>query len=637
MCGISGYINLKNSFVDPSFVKEMNRLQKHRGPDGEETWVEKNVTLGHVRLSIIDLSEEASQPMKSNDGRFIITYNGEIYNYKELRTDLIKKGISFRTQSDTEVILKLYSIYGFKSLSYLRGMFALALWDRKKQELFIARDRIGIKPLYYLIDNDKIIFASEIKAIAGVVKELKFNLEGFYSYFRTALFTDDETVFKKIKQLLPGHFLILNSDHEIKIEKYWDLKEYFSNSQHFSFNKTLKDFDEILNETVGYHNVSDVPVGTFLSGGLDSSLITALTTKHNPGLNTISIVFPEKNEYYNEEKYSSLVAEKYHTNLRQLKFSGNFLDRLPQLAWYADEPFGIASAYALFDLSAEMQKTNKVVLTGDGADELLGGYYRLYENDLLKYSNYRYLLSGIAHLIKPFIPVSGDKKLLELYLKLISKSGTKSFNFSQSSSYSTTNSYKILNNEYVFKALDIWKKNSRMEYYEELLIKDELKKKLYSLMKTRLVDEMLKKVDRMTMANSLEARVPFLDHKLVEYSATIPSKFLYRKTDSKITTKYILRKISEKYLPDDIIYRDKHGFNIPFNEWIRDKGEIIMGTINNGYLLKNNIIDEPEVNKMIKMHNEGSINAQYPILNLFCFECWYLAYKSNIPGFSLSV
>jgi asparagine synthase (glutamine-hydrolysing) len=516
-------------------------------------------------------------------------------------------------------------------------MFAFALWDRRKQELFIARDRIGIKPLYYLIDNDKIIFASEIKAIAGVVKEMKLNLDGFYSYFRTAIFTKENTVFENIRQLSPGHFLILNSSNKVIIEKYWDLNEHFSDGQNCSLDNTLKRLDDVLHETVGYHTVSDVPVGTFLSGGLDSSLITALATKQNPGLNTISIVFPEKNEYYNEEKYSSLVADRYHTNHRRLNFSGNFLERLPQLAWYADEPFGVTSAYALFDLSAEMRRTNKVVLTGDGADELLGGYYRLYENDLLKYSKYRFLLSGIAHLIKPFIPVSGDKELLKLYLKLISKSGTKSFNFSQSSSYSTTNSFTILSNEYVYKALDIWKKNSRKEYYEELLIKDELKKKLYSLMKTRLVDEMLKKVDRMTMANSLEARVPFLDHKLVEFSVTLPSKFLSLKTGGKIETKHVLRKAAEKYLPDNIIYREKHGFNIPFNEWIRDKSGIITDTIYNGYLLKNNIIDKAELNKTIRMHNSGSINAQYPILNLFCFECWCLAYKSNIPGFRLSV
>jgi asparagine synthase (glutamine-hydrolysing) len=637
MCGISGYISLKNSLVDSSLVKEMNRLQKHRGPDGEGIWAEGNVSLGHVRLSIIDLSENASQPMKSEDGRFIITYNGEIYNYRELRTDLIKNGILLRTQSDTEVILKLFAIYGPESLDYLRGMFAFSIWDCKRRELFIARDRIGIKPLYYLLDEDKIIFASEIKAIAGVVKAMKLNLNGFYTYFRTGLFTEDETVFENVRQLLPGHFLKYDSNNKVTVEKFWDLKEHFSNENNLSFNKTIDTFDEILAETVGYHNVSDVPVGTFLSGGLDSSLITALTTKFNPHLNTISIVFPEESEYYNEEKYSNSIAEKYQTKHKKLKFSGNFLDKLPELAWFGDEPFGITSAYALFNLSAEMRNTNKVVLTGDGADELLGGYYRLYENDISKYSNFRYLLSGIAYMIRPFIPLSNDKKLLDFYLKLVSRSGTKSFNFSESSSYSTTGSLKVLNNEFIFNALDAWKRNSRIEYYEELILKDELKKKLYSLMKTRLVDEMLKKVDRMTMANSLEARVPFLDHKLVEFSAAIPSTFLFLKDGNKIQTKYILRKVSERHLDNEIVYREKHGFNIPFGQWIKEKYEIITSIIYDGYLLRNNIVDEAEVSKMIKLHNEGVVNSQSPILNLFCFECWYLAYNHNIPDFKLSI
>lgn len=616
----------------------MNRLQRHRGPDGEGIWQEGNIALGHVRLSIIDLSSAASQPMVSVDGRFVITYNGEIYNYRELQSELRQNGIIFKTDSDTEVILALFSRYGLKCIERLRGMFAFAIWDRKKEELTVVRDRIGIKPLYYWKDEEKIIFASEIKAIASVIKDMTLNLSGFYTYFRTSLYENDQTVFENIKQLQPGHFAVINLQKDINAGKYWDLKEYFSDKRKpDSFNMTVSKLDEILKESVRYHNVSDVPVGTFLSGGLDSSLVTAMSARLNKGMNTISMVFPGNAPYYDEDEFSSYMASKLNTNHRRIYFSGNFLGELGQLAWYADEPFGIASAYALFELSREMRKSNKVVLTGDGADELFGGYYRLYENDLLKYSNYRYLLNGLAEIIKPFISFSGDRRLCNLYLKLISKSGNKSFNFSQSSSYSSTNSFSVLSREYIFEALGKWKNNSRMEYYEEILTNDYLKKKIYSLMKTRLIDEMLKKVDRMSMANSLEARVPLLDYKLVEYAAAIPSEFLYRKQGQVLETKFILRKVSERYLPSQIINRVKHGFNIPFKDWIKDRNEIITDTVNNGFLQNQGIIDLLEVNKMIDKHNNGEHNAQYPILNLYCFESWYKSYKSNIPGFNLTI
>ena len=638
MCGIAGIIC--NNFIQERELDTMAQSISYRGPDNQGIYIDKNVGFGHRRLSIIDLSEAANQPMISNSTNTVIIFNGEIYNYKILRKELLGKGVAFRTNSDTEVILELYQLYGKEFVHKLRGMFAIALYDKLKQKVFLYRDRLGIKPLYFADLEKGFYFASEIKAIASVVKGFKINLNAFYYYLRTSLFTEDATVFSEVKQLKPGHYIEYSvSSLSMRITKYYDIYDVyllpqFDDSEEYLIEK----FSEKFNQVIQMHLIADVPVGTFLSGGLDSSIVTALSAKNSNSdkLYTASIIFPNEQTYYNEESFSDMVANDCHTKHDKIIFNGDFLRKMKQFAWYADEPFGIVSSYALFYLSEEVSKNVKVVLTGDGADENLAGYLGLFTPFRSKYSNYRYFLKIAAELIKP-LTFFDSGTFQQNYLKLIDKSGDESYDFSNAATYPSTMSYELLQKEHFHSAVNLWKNNNRKLYYSMLQNQSDLRKKLFAITKTRLIDEMLKKVDRMTMAHSLEARVPFLDHELVEFIIRLPDNLKFQYHNGKLLNKYILRKTSEQYLNKKIIYREKHGFDMPLEKWIREDIDIIKDELLNGFLVKNKIMSANKIEKLLNNHLSGRSNSMFVILNLFSFESWYISYTDKIDSFSLSI
>ncbi len=637
MCGINGIIsNNKKKDLLRAQISKMNKIISHRGPDGEGVYCENGIALGHRRLSIIDLSENAAQPMFSASKRYVITFNGEIYNYKELRTLLNSKGVKLKTKSDTEVVLELFILNGVNSIHLLRGMFAFSIWDIKAKELYLFRDRIGIKPVYFQKKNNELIFSSEIKGVASVNTELSIDWDSFTNYFRTGLYTGNNTVFKEVKKLDPGHYIHYKATGTIlKIKQYYNLIDNYNKPFITGTDDDLIDgFFEKLNETVKYHLVSDVPVASFLSGGLDSSMITALMRKNlgEKQLNSTSIVYHKNYSGANEESFSDIVANHLNTNHEKVYLESTIFSDMENLAWFSDEPFGIISSYAIYYLSAIAKKKNKVVLTGDGADEVLGGYYGLFQPLKHRYSNYRHILGFGSNFLKPMVS-DNNTRIKSLYLRFVDYSQNNAYNFANQSSYNSTTILSLLNKNLLFKGLNNWKNNNRKIFYEELVNESDLRKKTYSLIRTRLVDEMLTKVDRMTMAQSLEARVPFLDHELIEYSIKLPDSIKYNiKEVFEQRNKYVLRKAAKKVLPNSIIDRKKQGFNVPINEWISKENKNIAEIIINGTLVNNNIVLKNDLEKFI---TNTSNRKAMPMLNMLCFEKWVKAYNNKLPNLKI--
>ena len=637
MCGVNGIIStLLNENELKTNISSMNQTLYHRGPDSQDILVKDNVALGHTRLSIIDLSDSAKQPMTSRNKRYTISFNGEIYNYKELKNFIQKKGVNFRTNSDTEVILELFSLYGISSINKLRGMFAFAIWDSLNKELFLVRDRIGIKPMYYNVTKkSELIFSSEIKGIASVKKYLSINWNSFTNFFRSGFYTEDETVFNEIKKLKPGHYLKYNSSSKsLEINQYYDLKKIYEYELIDGDEKKLTNllFDK-LDETVKYHLVSDVSVGSFLSGGLDSSLINAFMQKnlYDKNINSTSIVYNQSYNGFNEEEFSDVVANHLSTNHFKVPLNSKIFSEMEKLAWYADEPFGAMSSYAIYYLSKVARENNKVVLTGDGADEILAGYNGLHQPLEHKFNSFKSFFGTSAAFLSPFVDNLNDSFKYK-YLRLVDYSQDNAYNFSNQSTYNNTSVLCMLNNQLFKSGLENWKNNNKRFYYNELTNQSEIRKKTYSLMKTRLVDEMLTKVDRMTMAQSIEARVPFLDHELVELCIRLPDYLKYNLLAQEgKRNKYVLRKIGEQILPKKIIERRKQGFNVPAYDWILQESQNTIQSIMEGQLIQNQIVIKSEFEKCLK-----NSKTYLPILNMLSFEKWYTAYTNRFPNLKIS-
>jgi asparagine synthase (glutamine-hydrolysing) len=640
MCGIAGYFTKTSEASDT--LQAMIRSIAHRGPDGEGQWQQGRVALAHRRLSIIDLSPEAAQPMHSADGTLHIVFNGEIYNYKDLRQQLLGNGTQCRTGSDTEVILHLYQAHGMAAFKLLRGMFALAMWDDSKKELLLVRDRLGIKPLYYLFDDDGIFFASEIKAIAVARPKLTFDRSSFWRFLRTSTFMEPDTVFNEIKRVQPGTCMTV-SGSGIIVTKFWSLDEVYAVPvvHYASEGSAIQKFSDNLEDAVKYHMVADVPVGAFLSGGLDSSIVVSCMKRVEPGqaVRTFSIVFPEEHGRYDESSFSRAVSNHVGTDHAEVTFRPDFLNDLDELAWHCDEPFGILSSYALYYLARHASQFTKVVLTGDGGDELLAGYQG-YTNMPVPYpppARFALRIAGdVARVVQRLSPVLRDQ-LTVAWIKLLRKGESDGVWFSEHNAYVGSLCYGALNDEFTSEAWQSWSRNSGAEYYEAIAGDSSLRRMLYSSMKARLVDEMLTKVDRMTMAHSLEARVPFLDHRLVESSVSLPDSLKLKEVNGKKTGKYILKKAAEAYLPHDIIWREKHGFDVPFSEWLlRGHLDAIKDSIMNGWLVQERILNRKRIERLLQDHRDRHADHGQFIANLMIFERWYQVYATRIPGFSLS-
>jgi len=562
VCGIYGIVNWNQCPVDKSQLKARTDTLAHRGPDEEGYYIRKYVGLGHRRLSIIDLGT-GQQPMSNEDGTVWITYNGEIYNYPDLKRELEKKGHRFKTNSDTEIIIHGYEEWEENVLQRLRGMFAFAILDEKKGELFLARDRLGKKPLVYYTGKDKFTFSSEIKAIVDdrtVPREI--NLKGLNDYFDYGYVPAPETIYKNIWKLKPAHYLKIDisSPSEARQVKYWHLD--YENNLSLSEDEIINTLLELLRESIRIRLISDVPLGALLSGGIDSSTIVRLMAEVAPEqIKTFSVGFAEKE--FSETSFSRQLANKIGSDHHEYIVAPDIRDLLPKLVYHFDEPFADASAIPTYYVSKMARQNVKVCLSGDGGDEMFAGYDRynhclgLGMMDFLPLGVRTCLFGGLSHLYP-------KERKGYTFIKGVGQDPDDRFFEYMRNQYGYIEKEKIFNKD-IYQVIQKYYAGS--DYFRESInstISDPLTRYLDLDVRTYLHNDILTKVDITSMMNSLEIRVPMLDHKFVEYAAKIPSHYKFRNGQSK----YILKKAMSGLLPADILTRKKMGFGVPLRSWM---------------------------------------------------------------------
>ena len=615
MCGITGIYNFHSQRpVSRGLLERMIRILAHRGPDDEGIFLDAACGLGHRRLSILDLTERGHQPMTTPDGRYTISYNGEIYNYLELRKDLESRGCIFHTNTDTEVVLTLYSLQGPSCLGRLNGMFAIAIWDSVERKLFLARDRIGIKPLYYSETADGIVFGSEVKALLACPEMCsQVNLPLVDTYFNFGYVPGKKTLFQGINKLLPSHWLIADSQG-IRCERYWDI-QYAPNLQR-SADDTAEELRELLLDAVRIHMRSDVPVGVFLSGGLDSSTTVALLAE--AGFNdvkTFSVAYKEGAEF-DETSYAQVVAKRFHTDHHILYVDpADFKDFVPQFVWYMDEPVTEAAAISLYFIAKLLRTHVTVALSGEGADELYAGY------DIYKYMSwieqYRKLPQAMRALgVEPILSaVGGDK--MQKYLRLARLPLEQRY---CGVSLNGQDYSSLYTEELAATLKEATEDPPLASYYARTAGRDPLTRMLYSDLNSWLVDDLLIKADKMTMANSVELRVPFLDYRVVEQAATIPSSMKLRGGNSK----WILKQAMRQRLPDEILNRKKTGFPTPLAAMFRqDLSGYLRDLLLSSRCLHRGYFRREAIEKLIGEHTNKRKDHHKLLWQLIVLEEWH--------------
>ncbi len=600
MCGITGYINFDNKKPgDFSVVRRMADSIIHRGPDAEGFYVKNNVALGHRRLSILDLNT-GSQPMYNEDKTIVVIFNGEIYNYIELREELKAFGYEFRTRSDTEVIIKSYEKWGIDCQLKFNGCWAFALWDDQKQQMFLSRDRIGEKPLHYAVYNNSLVFGSEIKSLFAYGIPREVSLEMVEVYLVMTNIPEPHSFFNHIKKLQAGHYVIVKNGSLAEI-KYWDLPEIDENNMVSDKKRIYEKFSYLLEDSVKIRMRCDVPFGAFLSGGLDSSSIVALMSKISPyQVNTFTIGFDEK--AFDESSLAADVALRFGTkHYRGTVTTYDFNRMIERMALHYDEPFGDSSAIPVDYVSRFAAKQVKMVLTGDGGDEVLSGYTS-YQG--IKLAN---IIKKVPSPLINLFPVVNDR-IASFF------SGNLRYKMNKASSIVRTANlefYRRIAEKTAFtdflsiKELTKDLKNiiKIEDYIEEFMGKTKYKHDFYKLIylnfKYNLPNDYLVKVDRMSMANSLEARIPFLDHRLIEYMVNVDKNIKLQGWERKS----ILRNTIGKKLPQNILSAPKKGFEIPLREWFRE--DSLKYIINNNVSNLNGILNSKVINRLVNENRLG--------------------------------
>jgi len=609
MCGIVGIFNLNGQNVDSALLERLNAALVHRGPDDSGQLVQQNIGLAMRRLAIIDL-EQGRQPIYNEDKTVAVVFNGEIYNFLELRAKLKARGHQFKTHTDTEVIVHLYEEEGLNVSAYLNGMFAFALWDAAKEQLLIARDHLGIKPLYYSVKDGLFAFASELKALKPLLKESNIDIEALNQFLALRYIPAPLTIYKEVKKLLPAHYLVIKKQ-KIELKKYWDLK--FGSTLSLSKEEWVARTKHTLSAAVKRQMIADVPLGAFLSGGLDSSIVVALMSHHSAQpVKTFSVSFPLLTGF-DEAPYARAVAKKFHCDHHEKIVEARAVDFLTQLVQQFDEPMADPAALPTFLISKVASKKVKVVLTGEGGDELFGGYkwYRTSQQRLpLPASVSRYLAVKAGQWLK------GRRGQRTLQLLLYPTLAEKYFEVALTSVFSTEERAQLLTNSIKAQLKSL----SLLPSFDQLLTEAQKFNKLNQMQyldtKIWLEGDPLVKVDRMTMATSLEARVPFLDKEVVELAVQLPSEL---KINGQ--SKLVLREAFRDLLPKEVIDRPKHGFDLPLDNWLRyDLKELFQAKVLENHHL-DAYLNKKAVHRLFQQHLKG-LNLGFKLWTLLVFGIW---------------
>ncbi len=607
MCGIAGSVNFKLPY------RVIDRQMLHRGPDEQNGFIEDNVNFYHLRLSILDIAG-GKQPMQL-DGRYTIIFNGEIYNHNEIRAKLNLRG---NTSSDTETILLLYQKFGVDFLNYLEGMFAFAIYDKQQKQLFIARDRAGKKPLYFFNDGEKVVFASELNCLKGLLP-LQMDNAQFYHYLRLGSFYKSATPYKDVQELNAGHYLLIDCNNlSITNKCWWNIAGFYKKPNSDSFEEGLYKVDTYLNAAVKRRvESSDLEVGSFLSGGIDSGLVTAIASHYNNKIKTFTVSFAGE---YDEAPLAKLVASKYQTHHTEIQISFDHLKNdIEKILCNYGEPFFDSSAIPSYYVSLAAKKHLTVILNGDGADELFGGYRRYVPFARYDFFNTNAVLSNVAAVSKRLLPAPNNKKTKYNYLyRLLSLASKSNLEIYLSAGVDILEDYEdnILNpgHDYLqamrtdFNAIA----NSDISGLKKIMQMD---------FDTTLFSDLLVKMDIANMANSLEGRSPFLCKELLEYAPGMNDNFKINGS----TTKYLLRQLSKKYLPSELVNQPKRGFEIPLKSWVgHELKEVVFDYVGAANAISRTFFKAGFLNNLlnnnIKMPAEKRAKILWSLLSL---EIWY--------------
>lgn len=602
MCGFVGFCD--DSKNKKKIIRDMADIIKHRGPDSDGYYVDNNIALGFRRLSIIDL-DKGSQPIFNEDKNKVIVFNGEIYNYKEIREELKSKGHKFSTNTDTEVILHGYEEYKEDILNKLRGMFAFVIYDIKEKSLFGARDFYGIKPFYYYYDNENFLFGSEIKSFLGnpnFKKELNKDMLSQYLTFQCSI--GEDTFFKNTYKLLPGHYFIYK-DKELEVKKYYEVKLEPNDDK--SLEEWVSGIREVIDNSVLAHKVSDVEVGSFLSSGVDSSLIAKLSSVDK----TFTVGYDNKK--YSEIDYAKEFSDKINVSNVSKKISKEeYFKEFSNVQYYMDEPLADASAVMLYFLSKTASKHVKVCLSGEGADEIFGGYNIYHEPYSISWYNKipYFIRKCIGILVYPFRNYTGFNFLYRRSKKIEDRYIGNAFIFEPN------DAKKIVNFNYGNKTY----KDFTKSYYDKVSDLDVVTKMQYIDFNFWLIYDILLKADKMSMANSLEVRVPYLDREVIEYASKLPSKYKIVGNE----TKYAFRKVAKEELADKVADKKKLGFPVPIREWLKE--DDVYQEVKNMFLESGYFFKPKKIIKLLDDHKAGKRDNSRKIWTIYTFLVWYQEY-----------
>ncbi|MGB0881719.1 MAG: asparagine synthase (glutamine-hydrolyzing) [Vicingaceae bacterium] len=640
MCGIAGIISPNKSEL--SKITEATHTLSKRGPDNQSVEIFDVIALGHARLSIIDTTKGANQPFTDASKRYSLVFNGEIYNYLELKKELLADGISFVSNSDTEVLLYLFIKYKEKCLEKLNGFFAFAVYDKHEKSLFVARDRMGIKPLLYYFDGEQFIFGSELKALLSFNIKRNIDKVSLFNYLQFNYIPTHNSILENVRKLKPGHFISIKNVVEIKQgiteEKYYEIplnQESALQTSAMNYGKSQEMLRNLLDDAVQKRLVSDVPIGTFLSGGVDSSIISLLAKKHKPDLQTFSIGFKDE-PFFDETNYANAVANKIGSTHHVFSLTNDDLYAdLNNILEYLDEPFADSSAIAVYLLSKRTKEHVTVALSGDGADEMFSGYNKHMAEFKARHPGIKESIVKMGYPIWRTLPKSRNSKLTnvnrQLYkFSLGSKLTNKARYWKWAAIINEERANYLLKEEMVFNPQRLSDNAFEYKKRKEELLKNiqkdgSVNDVLYTDMKMVLTNDMLRKVDAMSMANSLEVRTPFLDHRLVNFAFSLPREF---KINANMKKK-ILQDAFREELPEEIYKRPKHGFEVPLLSWFRNelRNTIENDLLSDDFIEQQGLFNVSAIRSLKKqLFSTSPEDVQATIWSLIVFNTWWKKY-----------